>query len=203
MAAVSAVGRPLLHLPRIERGLGVQYRGAPQARGLARHGIGVFRLGQIAVKRQPKCRTGPGRTAGCADTRLVDVPFRGLAADKLQCPRGIVQGQLHSGRQFRDPALHDITVADGNEGNSRRQTLAYAVRDFDERFVAAQPAAAVNVEHHRRWPGRRGLPKIEHLPLVLPVGDVPQCRGRRGRHRHAFYALKSVSQARIFSSPAW
>ena len=61
MAAVAAVGRPLLHLHRVERGLRAGDGGAPESGGLPRHGVGTLRVRHVGMERQPQAGARPRR----------------------------------------------------------------------------------------------------------------------------------------------
>ena len=173
VAAVAAVGRPRLHLRRIERGLRAGDSRAPKPRRLPGYRISARGIRQVVVEREPQAGAGAGRATGGADAGGVEVPLRGSAADELERSGGILERPTH--RRFHPGAdrLRHETVVDGDDRDSGGEV---ALEAGDARLVAVHPAAAVDVEDQRRGPRRIRAPEIEHLPLVGSVGDIGERR---------------------------
>lgn len=60
VAAIVAIGNPILHLPWVERGLRTICRRAPNAHRFPVDRIVTFRNGHIVMQGQPQHSTGPG-----------------------------------------------------------------------------------------------------------------------------------------------
>ena len=180
MAAIAAVGRPFLHLQRIERGLRAGHGSREEPGRLPRHRISTLWIGHVVVKRQPQARTGAGRTAAGGDPRLVDLPLGRSAADGLQGPGGIGERRLYRRLDARIHRLLDEPVFGRHHGHSgRKQFRQHACQTTHP--VAPLPATAMDEEEQRRGLISRGLwrlPKVHHLLGMGAVGDV-----RDGRRR--------------------
>ena len=94
VSPIAAVRRPLLHLLGVERCLRADHGGAPKSGRLAGHWVSALGVGQVIMKCQPQAGTGTRRTARRPNPRFVEIPFRGLAADKLQRPCRVVKRGL-------------------------------------------------------------------------------------------------------------
>ena len=184
MATIGAVGGPVLHLERVERGLGAHHGDRRQPRRLPGHGILALRIGHVVMEGEPETRTGPGRTATGGDPLRIDVPLGRPRADRLQRPRGVGERGLHGridplGKSLLDkPVLHR---------GHRDAGVEHGGQHLAELFhpVARQPAAAMDKEHEWcRLLGRRdgGHPDVHHLLGMRPVGNVGQ-RRRWQAHR--------------------
>ena len=180
MAAIAAVGRPLLHLERIERGLRARHGGRKEPGRLPRHRIGTLWIGHVVVKRQPQTRAGAGRAAAGGDPRLVDLPLGRSAADGLQGPGGIGERRLYRRLDARIHRLLDKPVFDRYHGDSSRKHLRHHARQAAHP-VAALPAATMDEEQQRRGRVGRGLwrlPEVHHLLRMGTVGGIRHSRRR-------------------------
>ena len=180
MAAIAAVGRPLLHLERVERGLRARHGSRKDPGRLPRHRIGTLWIGHVVVKRQPQTRAGAGRAAAGGDPRLVDLPLGRSAADGLQGPGGIGERRLYRRLDARIHRLLDKPVFDRYHGDSSRKHLRHHARQAAHP-VAALPAATMDEEQQRRGRVGRGLwrlPEVHHLLRMGTVGGIRHSRRR-------------------------
>ena len=176
MAAVFAIGRPGFHLHGIEGGLRTDDGGAEEARGLAGDGIGALGIGEVVVEGEPEAGARAGRTAGGADAGFVEIPSSGLAADKLQGARGVVERGLDGRGDALGLGVFDETIVDRDDGDALGEQ-SLDVDEFVHAFLfAVLPAAAVDDEDEGRGRGRSGAPEIKDVALVRAVADL----GERG-----------------------
>jgi hypothetical protein len=172
VTAVSAVRRPFLHLLRIQGRLRPAHRRSHQAGRFLCHRIARRRIGKVRMKGQPQTGTRPGRSTARHDLRLVEIPFPGLAAHKLQRPRRIMQRCLH-GRHHITGELR-VTIVDRNHRNPCLQVRSHP----DPGLVAIPPASPMNEEQQRPRPLALGLPEIKDLTLVLSILHIRRRRCR-------------------------
>ena len=123
------------------------------------------------MERQPEARTTAGRTAGSADTGLVDVPFGSPAANELQRAGGVMEWCLDGRLAVGRPAL-DQAVVDGDQGYSGLEQSFHVDGAVDAFLAAARPSAPMDVEHQRRGLSGFSLPEIHDLTLVPSVVDA-------------------------------
>lgn len=91
VGSVAAVRGPLSHLVGVERGLRAVDCGEGETGGLAGDRVLGGGVGEVGMECEPEAGAGTCGTAACGDAGFVDVPFFGLAADELQCARGVMQ----------------------------------------------------------------------------------------------------------------
>ena len=201
MAAVGAVGRPLLHLLWVERGLGAGDGGGEEAGGFARDGIGARGIGEVGVEREPERRAGAGGAAAGGDARLVEVPSGGLAANELERTRGVVERTLHGWRDIVGGGLGDETILDRRDRDAALEHFRQHRREAAE-ASAVLPTAAVDEEQQRRGGGGLCFPKMDELLRMRAVGDV-EVRGV-GQGWRGEFALRLVGRdvAHIDGAPA-
>jgi hypothetical protein len=141
-------------------------------------------MGSSLLEGEPQRRAGAGRTAGGADSRLVEVPLLGLRANELQGPGGVSQRRLDRRLDFVFHAVLHVPVVDGDDGDALvEKGLRIGL------LVAPLPAAAVDVKHDRRRLVGLSLVEIEHLPRMAAVGQVRQAErffgaGLQRQHEH-------------------
>ena len=146
---------------RVECGLPAHGNGSTNAGRLAQNRVFTPGIGQVVVVGKPQAGGRPGRTTGHRNAGWVKVPFLGLGAQELDGPGGIMNRsweKLCAGKPIINGAI--------------AVSLLESIRTDGLVLLAAQPAAAVDMDKQRHRLLRLNLPEIELHVLMGTVGDM-------------------------------
>ena len=101
------------------------------------------------MKRQPQAEQAPAEPPEHRSA-LVDVPSAGLAADKLQCPGGIVQTAFDGRLQPRS-AMASSMNRYSIETTEMPALCIAGTMEPAAHAIPGLPATAMNKEQQRRW----------------------------------------------------
>ena len=124
----------LFQQERVEGGLSAHGNGPTYAGGLAQNRILALGVGHIVVVGEPHAGCGSGGASRNGDPLGIEIPFLGLAAEKLDGPGGVMDGSRQEFRAGETVIDRGIAV-----------TLVELVGPDGLMLLAAQPTAAVDM----------------------------------------------------------